>query len=289
MTLLIGVIGEGKITGYGELGIEDFQQYEIASRRLLLFNSDQQLFQMTYLNYKDFIELVGKYYEEYVEDSAMNWPRMNHMILNINRYILNFLSSFRTFLDHTETNLKRRYGDGTEQVQRFKEACVKEYDSEFAYRFLYRLRNYAQHCGMPIGHLSFNSKSVNRETGEVSYDVSIKFDRDLLLKNFDKWSTVKPELEALSKEFEVTQYINRLMISIERINSVANELDMPEIERCAKFIYHLFEPLLGRQEYPCILNTDALQEDGGNINIIHPPFHIMQNILRSNKANLYNI
>jgi hypothetical protein len=80
------------------------------------------------------------------------------MILNLNRYIMNLLTAVRTFLDHTERNLTHRHGKDSEQFQAFKKATAEAYDSSFAYRFLYKLRNYVQHRGMPIGKMSINTQ-----------------------------------------------------------------------------------------------------------------------------------
>ncbi|MGC2208113.1 MAG: hypothetical protein WA724_09745 [Candidatus Dormiibacterota bacterium] len=50
--------------------------------------------------------------------------------------LLDWLASFRLCLDHTETSLKRRFGDGSEQVARYVAATREAYDGSVGYRFI---------------------------------------------------------------------------------------------------------------------------------------------------------
>jgi len=63
---------------------------------------------------------------------------------------MNFLSSFQSFLDHSQTHLAHADTSG-KWKQRFKDCTHSFFDTVFAYRFLSRLRHYAQHCGSPLG------------------------------------------------------------------------------------------------------------------------------------------
>ncbi len=44
------------------------------------------------------------------------------------------------------------------QLENFDKLCIWYYDNYFSYRFLYKLRNYSQHVGMPIVGLETFSK-----------------------------------------------------------------------------------------------------------------------------------
>jgi len=85
---------------------------------------------------------------------------LEKMIFNLNRLMLNFLSAFRTFLDHTQTNLDRTYGKESENFKIFKKTRSSYYDNYFSYRFLDKLRNYSQHMGMPITGIDTSSELV---------------------------------------------------------------------------------------------------------------------------------
>src|SRR6185437_11198354 len=72
--------------------------------------------------------------------------------------IVNWLTAFRLYLDHAETNLKRKYGKTSPQVHRFKERTAYAFDNAAGYRFICRFRNYVQHCGVPISSITVNEE-----------------------------------------------------------------------------------------------------------------------------------
>ena len=75
------------------------------------------------------------------------------------------------------------------------------YDNVFVYAFFAKLRNYAQHCGVPISAVNFDLDYVG---DKVRWSFTPQFYRDVLLKNYEKWGArVKPDLEAQPKRFEV--------------------------------------------------------------------------------------
>jgi len=80
---------------------------------------------------------------------------------SLNRRLSNLLSSIRLFLDHSEFAFKRKYGKKSEEVEAFKKYASEKYDSSFSYRFVYKLRNYVQHCGIPIG----SANSIEDDSG----------------------------------------------------------------------------------------------------------------------------
>jgi len=119
---------------------------------------------------------------------------MDGITLQLNRLISNYLSSIRLFLDHSEYALHQKYGKNSLQLKEFKKTCSNVYDNNFSYRFLSKLRNYVQHCGMPIGHININSKVVNVNPTKSNHQLELQFDRDSLLKNFE-WKNLNLKLK----------------------------------------------------------------------------------------------
>src|SRR5205085_8692409 len=68
----------------------------------------------------------------------------------VNRAIVNYLTSVRLYLDHVQTRVTRYYGPGSIMLTRWRSIASTVHDSSAAYRIIYNLRNYVQHCGMPI-------------------------------------------------------------------------------------------------------------------------------------------
>ena len=102
-------------------------------------------------------------------------PASTHHGLELNRRLSNYLSSFRLFLDFSEARLKRRYGKTSTEAQQFKRVCAGVYDTSFAYRFCCKLRNYAQHFGMPIGHIEARSRLDPGPPERPLHEVSVMF------------------------------------------------------------------------------------------------------------------
>jgi hypothetical protein len=65
----------------------------------------------------------------------------------LGRLITNWLNSFRMFDDHTNARLTRRFGKNSAQLQRYEKARADIFDSNPSYRFMSKLRDYAQHVG----------------------------------------------------------------------------------------------------------------------------------------------
>lgn len=285
MTYSLGVQGKG-ITAIRDLGDEEYQDYKKASDCLFEFSRDEQLYTIVRLNYDDFLGVLKKYSEEYAEGKhAMNWILMERMVLNINRLLLNFLSAIRTFLDHTQTKLTKRYGPQSDRLERFKEACSKCYDANFSYRFLIKLRNYSQHCGMPLGKLTLHSEENPPYSGHVYHSLEAKFSRDDLLK-FDLWGTrIQKEISQLPSEFDIVPHVVDMMKCIEKINLVLIEEDFPELFKSAGFIEQLISPARGKGGVPCILKFLEISR-GANaeiknieVEITNIPLHIVQFVM----------
>jgi hypothetical protein len=135
---------------------------------------------------------------------------------------INWLGSVRLFLDHAETDVKRRFGNPSPQVDRFKAAASTAFDTNAGYRFIAKFRNYVQHCGRPASRLTGHAV----DGGSV---VVIELDRDELLGSFD-WGTYKAELGAMDESFDLMPLAEE---AIEGLRSVHHELTLMALEDAA--------------------------------------------------------
>lgn len=281
----LGIQGKG-ITAIRDLSDKEYQDYRNASDCLFVLSKDQQLYTIVLLNYDDFLNILKKYSQEYAENPrAVNWIMIEKMVLNINRHLLNYLSSIRTFLDHTQTKLKKSYGDQSDRFRRFKDACSKSYDDNFSYRFLTKLRNYSQHCGMPLGGFTLHSEEKPPYSGHVYHSLKAKFSRDELLK-YDSWGTrIAKEISQLPSEFDIAPHVVAMMKCLERINLVLIEEDFPELVKSAEFIEQLISPAQGEEGVPCILKFLEISR-GANaeikemkLEITNIPLHVVKIVM----------
>lgn len=277
----LGVASKENITAIRELSDIEYEEYEKATKCLFDFSRDQQLYAITLLNYDDYLNILKQYFQDYAKTPrAINWIMMEKMALNINRHLLNYLSAVRAFLDHTTTNLKKRYGTHSNRYKRFKDACSKAYDSNFSYRFLYRLRNYAQHCGMPLGTLTFHSEEKPPYSEHVYHYLEVKFDRDKLLE-YDLWgSRLLKEIQKLPSKFDITPHVAETMKCLEKINLILIEDDFPELRKSAEYLERLINPTRGKPGFPCILKVKKHRKGKElKLEIKHIPLHLVEVIM----------
>lgn len=154
-----------------------------------------------------------------------------------------------------------------------------EYDENFSYRFLYKLRNYAQHCGMSAGN-------INIEENQESQFLSVQFDRNTLLNNYDSWGKLlKKELEELPPYIKVNQHINQLMQSINRINNTLIQERLPNLLESVGYINKLIQPLKSLQGIPCIMDLTEFQNSGGKVKFEWIPLHLIYFVSELSKDN----
>ncbi|MFE5851862.1 hypothetical protein ACFQ61_01360 [Streptomyces sp. NPDC056500] len=144
-----------------------------------------------------------------------------------------FLSAFRAFVDHTCKWLSGRYGDAV--LRGFNANLSREYDSEFAYRFMYKLRNYSQHCGLPP--VSGRVRRWIDSNGVKRQEVSVTFDAMELLSKYDGWGQpVKAELQRMGGQFSVAEIAARLMSSCSIVYAELVCVIAPNLQESADFL-----------------------------------------------------
>jgi len=134
---------------------------------------------------------------------------------NTSRLISEILSNFRAFLDYWETNLKKEFNKESIQVKSFKNATKNEYDNVFEYRFIYELRNYIQHCGMPNFLIQSRLDIYENKIYELTLNTKE------LLNDF-KWKpSVRRDLENKINTLDLLYVFSISIKSLERINNIA--------------------------------------------------------------------
>jgi hypothetical protein len=151
-------------------------------------------------------------------------------MLDITVELLNLLSAFRMFIDQTEHTLSLKFGKESPELQAFREAQSEEYDAVFGYRFLCRLRNYAQHRSLPLHGSTVGAEfSPPLDQMKPGQEISIErhfraeVERVELLKERNIWSTVATEIECLPEAFEINQYVDDAMRSIQRLGVMSQQ------------------------------------------------------------------
>ncbi|MGW3628662.1 hypothetical protein ACWD7F_00605 [Streptomyces sp. NPDC005122] len=93
----------------------------------------------------------------------------------------NWLAATRLYLENERDFIQANFGDKSDELKEFKAATAAAFDAHEGYRFLYDLRNYVQHCGIPAGQLTVSGKPPNRR-------IVINLDRSRLMTARFKWN-----------------------------------------------------------------------------------------------------
>lgn len=272
--------GKNSITTVRTLSASELSKFRKANSDLLGFLENERLYKLTILNYQDFLETIIGYSDKYKkEPEKITLESMNEILLNINRCFLNYLFSVRAFLDHTETKISRLYGKQSKSYLLFKDACSEEYDKNFSYRFLYKLRNYSQHCGIPIEGIYLVSEEKPVDSGIVENRLMVRFRKNTLL-NYDSWGSLKQEIDSLEDEIEVVSIVANFSRSLDRINTVLLDDYKPVFMKSAEYIQELIKEVSSTDRTPVIYRIEKKDENKQNFIFFNIPFNLLEHAKR---------
>lgn len=213
-----------KINEIRPLGNEEIEVYDTQKNILMEFVNDFALVEYVRLNYESLMELLNETIIKVAKEPSFigSYPFKTFPFL-LNTRILNYMMSVKTLLDHMETSINRRYGKDSTEFVEFKTLAANEFDSKFSYRFMYKLRNFVQHCGMPP--LSYTiSKSLDETSSTLSVELIVYFMRDELIRGFSKWGAkVKVDLTQMDESFPIMPIFNEHINSILKVYILFNE------------------------------------------------------------------
>jgi hypothetical protein len=240
-----------------ELSEREYEDYSQAIARLTRFVDDQQRFDLVREGFGEYKLLVEKYARKYARQPRLNLVIQAEISNRVNGKLRNFFSEFRAFLDYTETHLKTQYGEDSKEFTDFKTACKTEYDTNVSYRFLYKLRSYGQHSGVPINRVSITSGNFDPALGDYKNHLLLEVDRDRLLDASFNWAAkVKQDIEGFPPRFELDPHIVSMYMSLERINNAVVVAMLPIFKQSAKTVVNLAEELQGEHGTPAIVRHD---------------------------------
>lgn len=219
-----------------ELGGEEYRGYVEDLRKTLACRSDYRQFTMVRHAYVEYARELRCYEKALARPVPLDEILEDDLVHTLNRRLRTFFSELRVFLDNTQTKLKRRYGKDSEEWRAFKDACTRQFDGSFAYRFVYGLRNYAVHVNLPLNAvtLTFGQRPFDTEDPSTHNRLRGEVDRDLLLREFDWRSDVRAGLEGLPPRFEFKPYMDKAMACLEKIHLELFCAKLPGEKRAAE-------------------------------------------------------
>lgn len=267
----LGTDGMRQIHDLRLLSSEEEARIQAAFDILQDFNRGYNLLRFCRINFNNFRD----YYNFVSTQKGGTLSETEQMLMELNRGLLNYLSGFRTFNDHQELLLKRISTDDANYLETFKKVTSTMFDGCFAYRFLWKLRNYVQHCGLPIGGIDIAEEDNNPE----AVNTLIYFNRDGLLENYDGWAKLKSEIKSHPRKIEILPLVEELDFRIGEIGLHAASVHLSRIDSEWDMLNSYIEEAQDNfpNSAPSIGRVEVV--DGGIIRLSNYspfPIHIMQ-------------
>jgi hypothetical protein len=180
--------------------------------------------------------------------------------VELNRHMQNFLSSVTMYLNITERYLKNEYSSDSSLVRAFKQDCSQAFDNHFAYRFLYELRNYAQHYGIPITSFNFTEQVNKYDPRKPLHDFTVIVDGDYLLSTNFNWKPgLKAELQLQSNRIDIHPHFLTMMSCLMQIYTNSTEREYTNLLENALNVKSYLDRLPAHAGRPCIFDVDIDQ------------------------------
>lgn len=252
-----------------EISEEQHKELLNSLKEIQNLESNRRLFEIAFLNKNDFVDTLNRDASEMMQSSltiAGNSELYYKHHLNFNRLFLNYLSSIKTFIDHNETFIKHKFGSTSYEAMEFEKITNYYFDTFFCYRFFIQLRNYAQHCGMPLSQ--FNITTTRNDDGSYMSTLEIDFNPQELLANYSKWSRiVKEDLKTKTSNFKLAPLVEEMTQVLIGFWKAVDILQGASVLNAARYIKKLTDHLRADNTDICIFSNIIDNHDGSLKNI----------------------
>lgn len=238
------------------------------------FDLDQHLFLIALLNHTELTAMWDEHVARYASEAKMGQTRLVQMRLDMNRRLLNFLASFRSFLDQTDATLKRRYGEASDQRRAFRALTNSLYDGSYAYRLLYHIRHFAQHYSMAVDRIHASSVL---EDGAKKTTIRMSFGRDALLSSGFDWNAkIRDEIAKGPEEIEIMPLVHDIKPCLERLGVKRVEIESPALLDAMCVLDPLAKTAMQEAPgHPCLLPVDFAEGENLNLSLNWFPMNSM--------------
>jgi hypothetical protein len=240
-----------------KLSAGEYADYKEAASTLMRLPNDQDRFQDVLQAFVEYMDVLA-----YHEDLLRDHRNFNGAVLRreLNSRLSNYLRATRAFVDHSDKALSDRYGEKSTQRSAFKAATREVYDGRFSYRLLEQVRNYTQHVGEAIEHISYGWRALDLETRTEEPYLDIFFDRDRILEWMERKNlkaSFRPELAQQPEKIPVTEQLQGTTGCINYLSRVVIMQQQEDFEAAAKHIEGIIAPLREVDGRPVIYTFDV--------------------------------
>ncbi|SRR6266581_197640 len=172
-----------------DISESNFKAYKEAQKVIISCLSIEEIYEILITNYLDLEKQILDTTTSYMVRSFIDIFDFADVRISLNNRLMNLLTSAKLYEDQLHRRVKSCVPDLEDVKSIIKSYFSREFDNHPEYRFMYALRNYAQHHGIPVHR--FSSSGTRIENGADSlleYSMEYAAQKDLLEedKEFNK-------------------------------------------------------------------------------------------------------
>ncbi len=218
----------------------DSQDLEITKMEFQLLKESKSVLSAALL-IEDIYEILISNYTEFEKEimnlSVENLVRQKHLYTEafeirsiLNRRMINLMASIRLYIDSVSHHISENFQTHISDDFIIKDLFKREYENNQYYRFMEMLRNYSQHYGLPIQHVTINTKRVeNNDSYLIELSIHISSIKELLMK--DK-KTKKTVIEEFDGNIDLKTAIRNYIQSISLVHCEIREIISKPVNEC---------------------------------------------------------
>jgi hypothetical protein len=234
----------------------EYLKYKEAQFCIQNFSKTQELITSIHVNQEEYKILDDKVRNTFIKNGFFENGLRDAFIMDLNRLLLNYLSSMSAFLDHARKRLSNE--SSKKNLNNFDEECSRYYDNYFSYKFIYFLRNYTQHQENPIRKFETYSYIDKTNNEQIVRKILIGINRDNIINAPKIKNPLKEELLKQPDYIDIMQHILKMTEILKELNVLLIAQKLPGLVTSVDIIDNLIKETLIKspEGLPCIFLLD---------------------------------
>ena len=214
---------------------QDLDELRKFNEIILEFKYYQRKVKEIELNYLDYKSKYDFYKEKLAKKNIQKSKDFDLIFIDINRVFVNFITSIRTFVEHLEKKISRKYSKNSQEYLSYKKFVGNCYDKYFSYRFFYHLRNFSIHTDYPINSF-FSDYEYDEDRNIKKFEFKVEFQKSHLLKDYDIKKKLNFDLCSYNEKFPVLPLVESILEPVSKFIPFIINLDHNYYLKAAEYI-----------------------------------------------------
>ena len=202
-----------------EISEEEFNKFKIDSETIRRFEYYKNRLTEIDFNKRSFHQAKRHYTELLKKNQSMRigYDFKGEAYIELNRCFINFITSFKSLIEHCEKKITHIYTEDSKEFVEFKKHIRNLHFESLAYKLADRMRNYAIHSTYPIDKVNFDVISFDLSKTDNMFEVGVFISRELI----DNSKTLKKKfakhMGEIGDGIEIVPILGEVRIIIEKI------------------------------------------------------------------------